>query len=297
MAKRTDGRPGWRSNFSQDLVHLLQASFINQIQEVRLKYSEWPFQALLCRGFIAELTDLGAIVLSDSAGPPDPREVSAPTDLELAFSVTGSVQTEAGVLIPFPSGKYSAWERTMEILSMGFPLGGGGAGLNSYNGSYNGHGWGPFLRCKFGPKVPVSVLDPGIALLVKALPLIGARSVCSCDGHRNGNMPQIELCDRFHVRWLRGVMRFITPDSLQDDWQFEESRREWSSNRWIVGRDATECDTWIDLHRQTVAVARKLLDRELLGKIRNARARIQSPEDLSDDHIAMLLASTGATPG
>jgi hypothetical protein len=32
----------------------------------------------------------------------------------------------------------------------------------------------------------VAVLEPGVALLVKVLPLIGVRSVLSCDGNANG---------------------------------------------------------------------------------------------------------------
>jgi hypothetical protein len=54
-----------------------------------------------------------------------------------------------------------------------------------------------FFRTEYGAKVDVAHLDLGIALLVKAVPLIGVTTWQSCDGHHG---------------WQRGGARFASPN-------------------------------------------------------------------------------------
>jgi len=55
------------------------------------------------------------------------------------------------------------------------------------------------------------------------LPLIHAWTWLSCDGHGQGKAPFICARNVQNFRWLRGVMRHITPRHLQVEWQFEEA--------------------------------------------------------------------------
>ena len=206
--------------------------------------------------------------------------------------VSGSVVSPEGVLLPTPRDAAQALGVVEQILSLGFPVRQGRCGPYAFH-DYNGEGWRAFKEYKYGPKVPVAVLEPAVALLVKVLPLIGVRSVFSCDGNARGEVPRIHVYDQHHLRWLRGVMRHLTPRRLQNGWRFDEDGGGWLSCRWIVGRSGRGLEAWARLHAQTVAVACQLLDQDLLDKIRLARSRLFSQDDLNDARIACLLVEAG----
>jgi hypothetical protein len=73
-----------------------------------------------------------------------------------------------------------------------------------------------FFRTKYGAKVDVAHLDLGIALLVKAAPLIGVTTWQSCDGHHgwqraasrsaSRNRAWLECWDANHAVWLSAAL-------------------------------------------------------------------------------------------
>lgn len=87
--------------------------------------------------------------------------------------------------------------------------------------------WESFKACKYGISVPVSALDPGLALLVKVLPWFGVATRMSCQGHqlKNGvhysNYPMIEFMGPYHAGWAEAVLKTVCPDILSDyEWMF-----------------------------------------------------------------------------
>jgi len=65
-----------------------------------------------------------------------------------------------------------------------------------------------FTSDGYGPQVPVRYLEPGIAFLVKILPLFGMHTVSSCDGHLLRS-PKIWLPSLEQLNWARRVMDLV----------------------------------------------------------------------------------------
>lgn len=76
----------------------------------------------------------------------------------------------------------------------------------------------PFFTVRYSPERPdARVLDPGVAMLVKSLPLAGVWSWCSCDGHHGlGDRPntkvepaRIWVADRWYEEWFNALLTFV----------------------------------------------------------------------------------------
>ncbi len=67
-----------------------------------------------------------------------------------------------------------------------------------------------FKSNEFGPRLDTEGLDPGTALLVKALNHVGVYTVMSCDGH-GVQAPQIWLRTRWDYFWCRHVLHEVWP--------------------------------------------------------------------------------------
>ncbi len=95
----------------------------------------------------------------------------------------------------------------MEGLSELFQLPGinGMTGPGDFGGMWLENNWKNFQECAFGVKVPVKYLDPGIALLVKVMPLLGLHTVMSCDGHLE-NPPVIYFRSKYHFNWAKVIL-------------------------------------------------------------------------------------------
>jgi hypothetical protein len=67
-----------------------------------------------------------------------------------------------------------------------------------------------FKSNEFGPRLDTEGLDPGTALLVKALNHVGVYTVMSCDGH-GVQAPQIWLRTRWDYLWCRHALHEVWP--------------------------------------------------------------------------------------
>jgi hypothetical protein len=87
---------------------------------------------------------------------------------------------------------------------------------------------GDFFNTRWGARVDVLHLDPGVALLVKSLPMIGALTWQSCDGHhlslssRLNQKEEIGPCwidcqDDLHAKWVFFVL--VDLASKQENFQ------------------------------------------------------------------------------
>lgn len=87
----------------------------------------------------------------------------------------------------------------------------------------------PFFRVRYSPARPdARLLDPGVAMLVKALPLAGVWTWCSCDGHhglgreprRQTEAARIWLADVWYEKWCLALLSFLRNRiDLHCEWQ------------------------------------------------------------------------------
>lgn len=112
----------------------------------------------------------------------------------------------------------------------------GMTGPFDYGGCVN-YSFATFKRSKFGVKVPAINLDPGIALLVKVMPLIGCHTVMSCDGHL-AEPSIIYFFNKYDLKWASKILSKLhdknislwRPPAIPEIFD----RRGWMSYQWHV---------------------------------------------------------------
>ncbi len=102
---------------------------------------------------------------------------------------------------------------------------------------------GPGETRNFGRRVPVVWLDPGVALLTKALPLLKLEVWYSCEGHpnRKGNedpdhqLPEVRFSSIADLRWARAALpQFLPPgDAFVKRWRMRQGTG-WSDISWFT---------------------------------------------------------------
>jgi len=271
-------------------IELLTHSFWKQVKDQEVPFELWPLLALLCRGFISQKVEEGVLILSENTATGGRQP-----DLSLLASRRGrlGLMAEVGFFVSAPASEAEAARLAKLLLRLGQPSANGMTARDDWSVRSRLRGWQHFDRFRWGPRVPVGCLDPGVALLVKVLPLVHVWTWLSCDGHGQGKAPFICACNEHYFRWLRGVMRHITPRHLQEGWQFEEAVEKGHDCRWTLGPAEEGRDAWARMHARNVQVARLLLDDPLLHKVKAARDTISSPEDLTDEWIGGLLVEQG----
>lgn len=90
----------------------------------------------------------------------------------------------------------------------------------------------PFFRVRYSPARPdARLLDPGVAMLVKTLPLVGVWTWCSCDGHHGlGDRPRaavepasIWLADDWYAQWFGAILALVRRHiSLESEWDVRD---------------------------------------------------------------------------
>lgn len=102
-----------------------------------------------------------------------------------------------------------------------------------------GGGAGTYAGMHHGARTSLNSLDPGVALLVRTLPLIAVGTFLSCDGHGQAPM-QVMFGSTWDAPWLRVVMERVPT-----------SRRERVSRMYLAGLerelgwpDAEEGTSW-----------------------------------------------------
>lgn len=92
---------------------------------------------------------------------------------------------------------------------------------------YKGSTLAGFLATKFGARVPVSHLEHGIALLIKALPWYGARTSTSCAGGHpipggGHSAPRIHFYGHWHGAWAKHIFETLFHEhELARRWKFD----------------------------------------------------------------------------
>ena len=188
--------------------------------------------------------------------------------------------------------------------------------------------WGTFKRLRFGRKVPVEVLDPGVALIVKILPLLGLDTVLSCEGHspgeikgwrsrysfdeqfrnaekHNDTVPTVSLMSEYHREWARQVLPLFLAedDPFIKQWTFETHFGNLGYNwRMAPAGSIYNLETKYEALKQIQRLARRILDshwdtrghydpeNSLARRIRDYKMRLMSPRDLEDPDLGHKIA-------
>ena len=160
----------------------------------------------------------------------------------------------------------------------------GMSGPFDYGGRVN-ESWGSFLRLQYGPKVPVRSLDPGIALLVKTMPLLGLHTAMSCDGHTR-EPPVITFFSRYHLSWASLALPQFMPknDAFAAQWRFGTVGGGWSQYQWHLGIKG--CGRGLkrrfELYSNIQRLCRNIMYAELAAEARACKQRLTHPKDLQD---------------
>ena len=149
-----------------------------------------------------------------------------------------------------------------------------------------------FFRCQYGAKVPTAYLDPGIALMVKVLPVCGLRTVHSCQGRHAANRPawpEINFHSKYDLKWATMIFEELAsslPAYGQLSWRVADSGGGgWL--RWkIIFRpendDVTDDAAYWETIESIQMAARQLLKPEVYEPIREAKASVNEFDKIRD---------------
>lgn len=150
--------------------------------------------------------------------------------------------------------------------------------------------WEHFKALRYGLKVPVKVLDPGVALMVKVLPWYGVATNLCCEGHPKGNdpdtwnSPHVALVGEHHARWARMLVARQVADlgprvpsgfvaTVFRPAITTERRYGWGGG--VVGEDlelpAVEHSLWLDV---LFRIAVRMVDPDLAAEARMEKAKL-----------------------
>lgn len=148
-----------------------------------------------------------------------------------------------------------------------------------YNATWMSKSLWSFLSTRFGANAPVLALDPGVALWVKVMPGIGARTVYSCDGHR-ATAPAVSFWTPYDLEWVKLVFTSVFRDTQHvHNWVFEYDGRSWMDCRWIWLGGSQDAESRYRLFSDILDVTRILLNRRVRETIRGIRGRLPNSPD------------------
>ncbi len=143
-------------------------------------------------------------------------------------------------------------------------------------GRWQKYSWKEYRKMKWGAKLPVcpanelgqpyvnDALDIGIALLVKALPLVGIATMLSCDGHGKDSA-SISFCFDWDLYWGNAVF---------DELRFKPVNSEWQqvhNGMTISPKNGFGDESTILMLQDIQQCARQILDQKVIAKVRKSK--------------------------
>lgn len=135
-----------------------------------------------------------------------------------------------------------------------------------------------FIKCRFGARVPVVLLDPGIALFVRTLPLVGVLTTYSCSGHLKDS-PHVGIRGDYHLQWLRCILLAIFDC---DEVELSSKHRIDLQNGATFQAEPFCEESHFKAYWKAQSISRFLLNRTLLEKVREIKFQFCSEEELFD---------------
>lgn len=207
--------------------------------------------ALLWRGFLAFVDGAGEVRLAPGSHREDldalaPLATVTPDPRGARISLRGGdAREQARRIATLATERTSRWT--------GLPM------LTKRWATYRAQAW--------GHQVPVCgdpPLDVGIALVVKALPLLRCFSILSCDGHGERD-PIVTLRTGWDALWGEAVMAHLPVRPRLTRWRWSTGSDDEGRLRILARADARA--TFLDLQR----VARAWLDHDVVARVGRGR--------------------------
>lgn len=262
-----DPVPPRTSGYDRDLFERVLMGMNDPIEQLKT--------ILLWRGFLARRDEAGVFLCTGSAD----GDVEMLQQLGVAVQrIEGHPENCAEIL--------ATHSITDEVLFRIFshPPIYGMSGMYDFSGVVN-HDWQTFLNCKYGAKVPVAVLEPGIALLVKALPLIGLHTAESCDGHLS-KPTMIRFISKHHWNWAKLILPLFTDNCVDfaRGWVFAPSETYGEVTRaWFLGQNGCgeSLEQRFQLYTFIHRLAMNIMEDDLRARrLREGKSRLRSFEAL-----------------
>ncbi len=183
---------------------------VEAVEALDVDGHELLVEALLRRGFLAALQD-GNAFLAPGSHPDDVEVLGQCLDLRPGRDKRGSQargKLSTGRWLSPRSGE-SFHEAALRVIAVPESTGFTNGGFEPRRGGWPR--WGNYRSWSWGTSVPVcsstggGSLDVGVALLVKALPLLGCSTAFSCDGHGTG-AAKVRLRTPWDAAWLRAYL-------------------------------------------------------------------------------------------
>ncbi|MDA8227072.1 MAG: hypothetical protein M0T74_05105 [Desulfitobacterium hafniense] len=193
---------------SKSLRKQFAISFINKIAPSNLSFHKQLITVLEARGFLLEYQD-ETIVVSDNSYLKATGDLTDNNFLDQLLRENGIGQVNNRIMTI--NGECSD-----KVLAELFIQHDGCEGFG-----YSFKDWANFQRRQHGQKIPVSLLDPFVARLVKAISAIGIYTHYSCDGHGE-NKIQLGLSSKYYRAWFETVMRALSDNYASQNchWKF-----------------------------------------------------------------------------
>jgi hypothetical protein len=236
---------------------------MNTIWGKEIAASEFTKEILLCRGFI----------------PEDPENLS------LGLSIKSSSPLDQEYLLKhyktdnIDKMSYKSIRAMYDDVHSHGQFAYGISGINDFSGMLN-ENFQTFRKCKFGVKVPVSYLDPGIALLVKTLPLIGVMTAMSCGGHLKDD-PVIIIRNEYHLNWVRHVFTYLF--GAVEGFSIVNDDTSWQGCKLVFATNKSDESSYFNAYWKAQTMARFLLDQDNSQKIRAAKELLENEDQLNDE--------------
>lgn len=197
---------------SKTLQKQFAIAFIEKIAPSNLSFRQRLILVLEARGFLLEQRD-GKIFLSDNSYLKVAGDLADNDFLDQLLRQTGIGQVNERIITI--SGECST-----EALVDLFLKHDGCEGFG-----YSFDDWANFQSRQHGQKIPLYLLDPFVARLVKAISSIGIYTHYSCDGHGE-NKIQLGLSSKYYRAWFEIVMRALWGNDASPTchWKFVEER-------------------------------------------------------------------------
>ena len=227
--------------------------------------------ALLWRGFLA-FRDEHGIWLGKGSHVADIKVLRLIESLEV--NVIDEDSTRAAAVRCLGSNQFDV---AKQIIFLPQHQGSSGFGLGGCNQK---SGWVQYRSMRWGAKKAVcpavkldsdyvyDALDIGVALLVKALPLIRVATALCCDGHM-ARSAHVSLYYPWDTIWAEMVLNAIGTQTPNSDWNWNAS-----DNSYSLTISPRHKGAWLETYIDIQNVARQLLNQHLIDVIGQARERI-----------------------
>ena len=282
----------------------LPARILDSVREMSPEPQEFLYEALLWRGFLVGRDEIGELCLFRGSHDDDLRTLEA---LGFALNRLDDAEFVANIRVPekrrvpeqggVPKDNQSSFEFVASIGEVEESPAGVEdkkavrlaervlclAPQNHMTGALRQKETeGSFFTCEYGVKAKTQELDPGVALIVKTLPVCGLRTVFSCQGHLGSTRLWPEICfhSKYDLGWAVMILEELgnyLPEFSCLKWKVDDERGGSLRHKIIFcpAESLSSAEPFGPVYTDTIVslqmAARRLLDPRVYTPIRAAK--------------------------